>query len=248
MKKYRWAAYSSVIVVLTIILFSSCKKSDAPEYNQNVAGLMAVNLATDQVVTMNISGNTFTYPLGPGNYNGGYAGIYPGKRMVEAVSAYNYFSVASATYEFEVNKAYSSFIVGSDSLYQNVIVNDNIDSTDANGKAFVRFINAIPGSKETTVAIGSSAAKAAVYAQVSPFEGISAGDLAVQLKGDSISANRNINFEAKKVYTILLLPGENKSDSVQIKYIINGAYDDLVNSNESRVSGTMKSSAASAVR
>ncbi len=250
MKNYRWAAYSSVMLVLTIVLFGSCKKSDAPTYNEKVAGLMAFNLATDQVVTLNISGNTFTYPLSFGNYNGGYAGIYPGTRKVEAVNYYNYRSVASATKEFEVNKVYSSFIVGTDSAYQNVIVNDNLDSTFASsGKAFVRFINAIDGSNDAVVSIGTELSnKTAPYAQVSDYVELTPGELAVQLKGDSLNANRSIRFEEKKVYTLLLLPGETSSDSAQIKYIVNGTYDELVSAGESKISGSMQSSKAPALK
>lgn len=232
MKKFR----SSMLVVSILLIgtgFSACNKSGLDNSNPNVAGLMAVNLAPDKTVFINISGNILTNsPLGFNNYTGGYLSIYPGNRSVESYDYGSGDSIAAASFDFEAEKYYSVFVVGSNGTYQNVIVNDVFDSlSTTGGNAYIRYINAINGSVNPAVNIsanGSDVVNAnAAFASVSDFVAVMPGavDIAVN-EGTSINASRTITTEENKVYTVLLIPGATSSDPAQIKYIVNGTLED----------------------
>lgn len=218
------------------ILLGSCKKfNDNDNQNTPVAGILAFNLAPDvSQAGILLSGNSLTNaPLAFNSYTGLYLSIYPGQRPVESVNLATSGSLATSTYSFEPEKYYSLFIVGADSTYSNVIVNDNFDSLSASsGQAFIRYINAIPDSSHPTVTIASGGSNVvndnAAFKSVSEFKKISAGqvDIAVT-NGGQINASRSITLEQNKVYTVLLsgIPGATGDNAVAVKFIANGTLD-----------------------
>jgi hypothetical protein len=229
------AAVVSGLLVLAV-LFSACSKLDNGDNDNNqAAGVMAFNLAPDVAsATITLSGNTVTTnPLGYGSFTGTYLGVFPGVRPVEAFNYNTGNSIASATsFTFDVDKYYSIFLVGANNTYRTVIVNDLFDSLSNAGQAYIRYINAVPDSSHPTVTIASGGTNVvntnAAFASVSEFTAVNPGDVTIAItNGGTISANRTITVEARKVYTVLLqgIPGSTGNDSVQVKYILNGTLD-----------------------
>jgi len=227
-------------IVMGGLLLSACNKL-GDDNNGNgdtpASGLMAFNLAPDKpALQVALSGSSLTNsPLAYGSYTGNYLAVYTGMKNVEAYdNAGSPF--ASTPVNFEAKKYYSAFVVGAGGNYQNVVVNDNFDSLSvANGEAYVRYINAIPDSGAaplvTISANGSNVSTGnAAFTTVSSFTAVTPGDVNIAVSnGGTINANRTINLEQKKAYTVLLVgrpSGAGSTDSIQIKYITNGALSD----------------------
>ena len=220
-------------IFLIPLVFSACKKSSDTGGNNTSAALMAFNLITDKPsIGFAISGNNLTSaPLLYTNYTGNYLPIFIGSREVESYDFTADSSIATASGNFEANKYYSVFAVGSNGNYSNIIVNDDLDTlTSASGNAFVRYINAIPDSSKPMVTVSSNGTSAvssnAPYATISDFTGVTPGDYTVGVNNETnISATRTITLEKDKVYTVLLTGTPQATDSaraVQIKFITNG--------------------------
>lgn len=223
-----------LMVALAGVLFTACLK-DKDNGNNDIpaAGLMAFNLAPDQQsVVITLSGNTLTQsPLAYTNYTGGYLPIYIGNRPVKAYDYPDNTPLASTDFNFEQDKYYSVFVVGNDDHYRNVVAADNLDSLDANGSAYIRYINAITDSvnaSTVTIAAGGNNVvnEPAQFAAVSEFKPLSAGEVSIAVKNNNgVDASRSITVEQNKVYTVLLtgVPGAaDETNKVQIKYITNG--------------------------
>lgn len=220
-----------------ISLLSSCSKtSDNNQNNQQVSGLMAFNLSPDKQagLVVALSNNSITQsPLTYTNYTGGYINIYPGSRTVQAYDYNNTnTAITNSTFNFDNNKYYSLFVVGADTSFRNIIAEDRFDSlSSTNGKAYVRYINAIPDSINPKVTIAANGTNVvsenAHYTTVSQFVAITPGQVTVTIdNGSSISATRTITLEQQKVYTILLVGKTGTIDptkTVQIKFIANGS-------------------------
>jgi len=222
------------IAALAFLLSACSKFNDDNNSNTPAAGLMTFNLAPDQPgVFITLSGNNLNnLPLAYTNYSGSYQAVYPGNRPIQTYSYPSDSAIAEGNHIFTPDKYYSLFVVGANGKYQNVVINDNFDSlANSAGKAFIRYINAIPDSSKPVVTIAANGnniiSDNASFSAVSEFSTIDAGDVAVKVNnGSSIDASRNIILEAGKVYTVLLVGVPGASDStkaVQIKYIFNGS-------------------------
>lgn len=223
----------------------SCSKFD-DDNNQDtpVAGLMAFNLAPDQqALILTLNGNSLTnFPLPYTNFTGGYVSVYPGNRSFEAFGSNSPSSqpLASVTATIDAKKYYSAFTIGADSSYRNVVVHDDFDSLPAEGKAYIRYVNAIIDSTKPLAVIisanGSNVVnQAAPYASVSAFVAITPGQVNISINNNgSVNTDRNITLEQNKVYTVLLtgLPGTTPA-SDQIKFITNGLLTDEPATNSS---------------
>lgn len=221
------------------MLLTSCLKTEDNTPDIPVAGLMAFNLATDREgITINLSGNNINnQPLAFGNYTGGYVNIYPGTRPTVAIDAYSGAAITSTTnYTYDSSRYYSLFIIGADSNYSNIIVEDGLDSLDLMaGKAWVRFIHAIPDSGQSVISLsttgsGENITENGSFGTVSEFAAVNAGDLTVSISnGATINVSRTFSVAENKVYTILLMGDTEATDpgrAVQIKYIVNGTVTD----------------------
>jgi len=217
------------------ILFSACSKfNDDNNTNTPVSGLMSFNLAPDKsAVGISLGGNNLTNsPLAYTNYSGTYQLIYPGNRAVESYDYIKDSTIASVDYNFTADKYYSLFVVGANGNYKNVITNDKFDSlTLKTGKAYVRYINAIPDSTKPTVTLTANGSNIindnASFTDISDFKEVNTGDVEIKVNNNAtINASRTITLEQGKVYTILLvgIPGNSDATkSVQVKYITNGS-------------------------
>lgn len=217
-----------------VLLFSACRKSDNTQNELQVAGLMAFNLAIDKPgVVITLSNNTLTPGSIPyAGYTGGYYNIYPGNRNVQAYDISNTTtSITNSTHTFDAKKYYSLFVVGANNVYSNVVTLDNYDSLSAgNGKAYVRYINAIPDSANIKVTItgnGTTISDASThFATVSQFTETTPGDITINISNEgTVQASRTITVAQQRAYTILLIgkPGETDAARVvQIKFIENG--------------------------
>lgn len=234
MKRLKTNALALGGILAVGLLFTACKKSNFENNNPDVAGLMAFNLAPDRTIAVSIGGNAVTNnPLAFNNYTGGYLGIFPGSRSVEAYDYSSGDTLAAATFDFQAKKYYSSFLLGRDGNYQHVIVNDNFDSlSSSNGQAYVRYINGINGSVNPNITLtsgGTAVVNTTVgFGTVSEFVSVAPGELAIAVSGADANANRTINVEAKNVYTILLSSGASSADPAQIKFVSNGVLADEV--------------------
>jgi Domain of unknown function (DUF4397) len=215
-------------LIITILFFAACKKPGTDMPDAPVAGVMAFNLASDQhAAVFTLNGNRLGTNLGYNAYTGNYLPAYTGNREVRTVDFFSGRTIAQSNATFADSAYYSAFLMGVDSNYRHVIVKDEVESiSPATGKAWVRYVNAIPDSSTThTVTIGT-ANQTAAYASVSGFVQVDAGALPVAItNSSSINASRTINVEENKVYTILFtgLPNPTEPETaVQIRFIQNG--------------------------
>lgn len=219
------------------ILFSACMKNDDDIVQPQVAAVMAFNLVPDQqAVQFALSGNVLPGgPLAYTSYTGSYFNVFPGNRLIESFNPSTNDVLDSLEYTFQADKYYSLFIVGANGNYQNIVSVDNYDSlTASSGKAYVRYINAIPDSSDPTVTIaagGTNVVNAdASFGSVSEFVAVTPGQLNVGITNEgSVNADRTITVEQQKAYTILLTGLPNQTDdtkAVQIRFIENGTVSD----------------------
>ena len=223
-------------IALVTVLLTACSKFNDDNNNNNtpLSGLMSFNLAPDQPsIGVALSGSNLTNsPLSYTNFTGPYQRIYTGTRAVESYDYTSDSTIATVNYNFEANKYYSLFVAGANGTYTNIVTQDNFDSlSSASGKAYVRYINAIPDSTIPTVTITANGNNVingpAAFSSVSDFTAADPGQVTIAINNNStIDANRTITLEQGKVYTILLvgIPGATDSTkTVQIKYIQNGS-------------------------
>jgi hypothetical protein len=233
----RAGAWAVAGILAATLLFSSCKKlNDNDNNNTPAAGVMAFNLASDvPQASFALSGNLLTQaPLAYNSFTGGYLGVFAGQRPVEAFNFNTGGSLATSAFDFQAEKYYSIFLVGADSSYRTVVVNDNLDSTQSSsGATLVRYINAIPDSSHPTVTVAAGGSnvinQAASFASVSDFKSVTPGSVAINVSnGGSINVNRTITLDQRGVYTILLtgVPGGTAADSLQIRFVRNGTNDE----------------------
>lgn len=227
---------ASSLLFLTVLV-SSCSKDNDDIEPIPVAGLMAFNLVPDQpAISIGLSGNLLPGgPLAYPAYSGRYLNIFPGNRLVESVNATNGQGLDSVTYNFQSGKYYSLFVIGSGTNYRNVIAEDNYDSlTAGSGKAYVRYINALPNADQSTVVIRANGSDvvntSADFGTVSSFTAVNPGEVTVQVSNEGAANNsRTITLQQQRAYTVLLtgLPDQtDTSKAVQIRYIENGRVTD----------------------
>ncbi|MES2892209.1 MAG: DUF4397 domain-containing protein [Bacteroidota bacterium] len=219
-------------LLVAAALFASCKKDNDVNTEIPAAGVMAFNLAPDKPgVIVSLGGNSLTnVPLNYTSFTGVYQRAFPGTRLVESIDASTGTPFASTSQNFEVNKYYSVFAMGTNGTYRNVVVEDELDSLPSTtGNAYLRFVNAVPDSGSSTVKITSGATTVDAnsnYGQVSAFTGFAPGNVTLAVNNEgNVNASRTFPVEKDKVYTVLLVgvPGSNDSTkAVQIKYITNG--------------------------
>lgn len=210
-----------------LALAAGCKKNNDHNPQPQVAGLMAFNLAPDQPLTgISLSGSHLL-PLPYTSYTGGYIRIYPGSRSTASYQVSNGNTLATTTYNYAPGKYYSLFVMGADSSYRNVVVNDGLDTLSGTaGQSYIRYVDAITDSSSSNVTAGSAINAQARFGDVSDFMKIAQGSTAVSISnGGNINATRTINLQEGKIYTVLFLgnpSGTGAADSVQIRYVENG--------------------------
>lgn len=233
----RTGAMTVAGVLAGILLFTSCNKhNDNDNNNTPTAGVMAFNLATDiPAANIALSGNLLTQqPLGYNSFTGGYLAVFAGTRPVESFNFSTGSSLATGSYDFAPDKYYSIFVVGKGNTYRNVIVADDLDSTQSSGgETQVRYINAIPDSTHPTVTVAANGSNVfseqSAFASVSPFKSVTPGSVAINVSnGGNINVNRTITLDDHGVYTVLLtgVPESTGADSLSIRFIKNGTNDE----------------------
>lgn len=236
--KFRAGVLLLALIAAGSTAFVSCSKFDN-DNNQStpVAGLMAFNLAPDQsALVLALNGNSLTnYQLPYTNYTGGYVRAFPGNRLLQAFSSNSSSSqpIASVNANLEADKYYSAFTIGADNHYRNIVVHDDIDSLPADGKAYVRYVNAIIDSTTpVTVVITANGTavinQPATYTSVSQFVAVAPGQVNIDINnGGSVDADRTITLEQNRVYTVLLtgIPGVTPAADM-IRFVTNGQITD----------------------
>lgn len=232
---FRTSALTVASLFLAIAFTTSCNKDNNNNEDIPAAGVLAANLAPDvnqAAITFNGS-YLSSGPLAFGTYTGGYVGVYSGSYQVNAFD-YNTGANLNAdtTFVFDQDKYYSVFLVGASPNYQSIVKHDDFDALDAvAGKAYVRYVQAIPGGNQTvTVASGGSNVvnDNAAFASLSDFTAVNAGDITVTAtNGGSVNVNRTFAVEERGVYTIFLqgAAAGTGNQAVAIKYISHGKLD-----------------------
>jgi hypothetical protein len=220
-------------MLLLLIFVAACNKLNNDD-NRDVSGLMAFNLAPDVAANITLSGYALTpSPLVFSNYTGGYSAVYAGGQSISTYNANTGISIASSVHTFEPDKYYSLFVSGANNNYRNIVVQDNFDSlVSVSGKAYIRYINAIPDSSGAQVNVTSGGSAVindnARFADVSDFTAVNTGDITISLNSGGVNRSRTFAVEDRKVYTVLLigLPAATSGDdSLQIRYVLNGTLD-----------------------
>ncbi len=219
-----------IIGLVLVGVLAACKK-DNDNTDTQVAGLMAFHLAPDQpTVGINLSGNTLPgSPYSYQGYTGYYANIFPCNRTIDSYGGSS-TTLATSSYNFMEGEYYSLFVVGANGVYRNIVVEDDYDSlTATSGRAYLRYINAIPDSAIASVDIGEPGGNLnfmVPYGEVSEFQSVTAGSVTISIGANSIQdTTRTITLEEKKAYTILLTGRRDATEpdqQVQIRFIENG--------------------------
>lgn len=228
-------AFPAMLVILaTGILLASCNKMNNDGNNNTaVSGVMAFNMAPDQsAIGITLDGNAISnVPLGYNSYTGMYVAVFSGAREFRTYSVNSSTQLAATSVLLDTNKYYSIYFLGTTGNYRHVFAEDKFDEmSGTNGKAYIRYIQAIPDSTASRVNITGGGTtwvdEDAGYSRISDFVAIDPGEITVDLNNSSnVDASRTITVEAKKVYTILFigLPGSSNPDmSEQIKFVTNG--------------------------
>lgn len=238
MKKMSLLSNKNLLVALALVfsaaILASCKKDKTPTHTP-AAGLMAFNLAPDlNSVGVDIDANLFTKtPLAYTNYTGSYLGVYAGTRTVKSYVFQSGSVLYSSPENFQDSAYYSLFVLGANDEYRNVMVQDKFNSLPTGtGKAFLRYINAIPDSSKLNVEIMTSdntevSNKDESFGAISSFQGVDPGDLTVRINNmtTQVDTSRTFPVAANGIYTILLVGLSNPANTdqkVDIKYIQNG--------------------------
>jgi len=219
-------------LLAAVVLLTACNKNNNdPAPNIPAAAVMAFNLSPDAGgVGVALSGNNLTSNwLNFTNYTGGYLNIYTGTRSVESFNGTS--SLAKNDFNFEQDKYYSIFVVGTEGNYSNIVKHDNFEGmSGSSGKAYVRYINAIPDSAGPRVQISNDGQditnEIAPYGSVSEFTEVEPGETHITINNEgTINKSRTISLEARKVYTVLLIGSPLEADetkAVQIRFVENG--------------------------
>ncbi len=220
------------LLVISGVLFQSClkkKQVDPP----TISALMIANLAHDRPNTGFAVGNAniTSAVLGFFNYTKEYAAVYSGASKVRAYFANNPNSVIATTEtNFEEEQFYSSFLIGAAGNYKNLVVNDRVHNLPLlSGKAYIRYVYAVPDSSSSIVAVSiddvPAMSESARFGSLSSFVAVNAGNMQVKTNNFSnISTTLSALLEEKKIYTIIVAgnPASANADSVQTKVIENG--------------------------
>ncbi len=222
-------------LLLASVLFVACKKDNDPINPRTPqAGVMAFNLSPDQnAVVMSLGGtNLGNSSLAYNSFTGTYLPVNTGSREVRSFDFNSGTTLATSNASFADSGYYSAFLLGTTGNYRNVVVKDELQTLTATaGKAWVRYINAIPDSVNVpmvTIASGGTNVfnETGAYGNVSSYAMVNAGEVSTSvINSDGISASRNITLEENKVYTVMLtgLPGSADSTrDAEVKFIQNG--------------------------
>lgn len=208
---HSYAKPAAGFILLASVLFVACKKDNdtIPPKRVPQAGLMAFNLSPDQnAVVMSLGGsNLGNSSLGYNSYTGQYLPVYTGAREVRSYDFNSGNTLATSNFTFADSGYYSAFLLGTTGNYRNVVVKDELETLTATaGKAWVRYINAIPDSVNAptiNIAAGGTNVfnETGTYGNVSSFAMVNAGEVSTSVtNGEGIAATRNILEENKVVH------------------------------------------------
>lgn len=233
MKKAFYPASWTLLVFAGIILFVSCKK-DIHHSSDPKASVMAFNLTIDRPSIGYLISNTYLTdePLAYLNSTV-YLPVFSGSAKVKLFDATTDTILSNTSFTFGEKKYYSIFAVGARHHYKNIIVNDSFPSLhDSSGKAYVRFVNAIPDSSTATISALSPADSVLLsifssYTSVSAYKEITPGSVTFKLDAKGFfSIKSAFAIEENKSYTLLLTGMYGEKDpakSVRIRCLLNGA-------------------------
>lgn len=224
MKKQNLLKRTGLLIAGTFMfamIFSACKK-DEPAHIP-AAQVMVFNLVPDQDgVGVAVDNNAISnVPIPYPGYLP-YRNFYAGNRVFSSFIFGSGQTLATTPETLRDSGYYSLFVVGGDDIYKNVITEDMIDSLDAtSGKAFVRYVNGVPGDAETTTTISADQTvlfnDANKVGTVSAYKEAAPGKISVTMSnpGATEPVSRDIDVTEKGVYTVLLIGEPQATDTAR---------------------------------
>lgn len=221
---------SLIALAFAAVLFVSCSKNNDNDFDSPPsAQLMLFNLAPDKpAVGFTISGNQLgNAPLNYTGYSGVYLPIYTGSRELRSFDFNNGATIAARTDTYADSSYYSAFLLGAAGDYRNLVVQDDYTNVvPVSGKAWVRYINAVPDTITRPDVTIAGTTEGAVYGSVSDFVQVDAGSVDVAITSGTFNTSRTITLAENRIYTVLFvgLPGAtDPALAVQARFIENGS-------------------------
>jgi len=198
----------SFIALLSLTMFSSCKKDDNDDlYGNASAEVNLINASPDAASAQLYVADVLRTPTAISyGQESGYNKTYAGDQNVVIKSA-NGQALSSSQTQLDAMGKYSFFLVGQNNKLDMITVTDD-QTAPASGKAKIRFVNASPNSTSVTLAVGNTViASNQDFRSVSSSTEITAGVYTLTLTNatnntTTVVTTPNTTWESGKIYTV----------------------------------------------
>lgn len=196
---------ASLLVLLTIILFSACRKNRSVE-PQEVAAINVVNASPGPLaINFFLNNNLVNGPALAFTQESGYVLTLAGLNKFDATSGGTTQVVVRDTLQLKTDKYYSLFITGHNLSLSTFLTEDDL-SLPSSGKAKIRFLQLSPDGGTLVLRIkgGAILFRAQAYKTASEFVSIDPLAYTFQLEETDGSAIRESSIELMpgKIYTV----------------------------------------------
>ena len=220
--------WNFLLCAFTIFSLASCQKEN-PSYEYiPSSGVMAYNLAPDlPAVAFTVGTVPISGALNFSGHTANYVPVTTGEKLWGAMNLNSGAMISSQNSTFNENEKYSAFLVGYNGVYKTVLSVDQAGVEGRiNGKAWVRYINAIADSSSAMNVSIAGQAESAVYGTVSEYRPLDAGLVTVGISStNQFDVSQTLTLEQDKLYTVLFVgnPAAN-SDQLrpQARLVMNG--------------------------
>ncbi len=204
--KKQFLSFTSVALLLSLVMLSSCKKDE--EATKNYANVLVTHASPDapgvDLLISDAKQNTsaLNYPL-----NTGYLQVEAGTRNIKVNVAGTPTSVINKDLTLEKDKNYSVFAIDSVSKLSALVLTDDL-TAPASGKAHIRFIHLAPNSPQVDFSVlgGSVDFTNKSFKDYTAFTPVDAGTYTISVEFTQtqsfFAALPGINLQAGKIYTV----------------------------------------------
>ncbi|MVN90862.1 DUF4397 domain-containing protein [Mucilaginibacter aquatilis] len=203
---FKLTARYAFMGLLSLSLFSSCKKDDPYNFEETLhSRVNLINASPDAPAARLYVDDVLRTPNGV-NFGeaSGYYDTFSGTQDVIIKSASGEATLATTNAGFDVETSYTYMLIGQNSALSILAVNDDL-AAPASGKAKIRYVNASPNSSGVTLNNGSTVLVGAQnYRGVAPTVEVNAGNYTLRAynTGAFPSAAATVNLESGKIYTV----------------------------------------------
>ncbi len=195
-----------VLLVLTSIVFASCKKDGDIVVVLPKAGLNTVN-ATNYAINVYQNGTRLNNlgSIGTGGKSG-YFAVNAGTQQYQIKKAgpdNPDYLISDLAFQLDSGKAYSLFVAG-DTPDKVFMLKDSLPSV-AGSQATVRFVNTLSGVNNLDVSIGSDNYSNMAFKSFTAFSGVNSGATSLKIYQSGAATpiiDQTITLAAGTIYTI----------------------------------------------